>query len=241
MKDLTLVLAYYDNPNMLKRHLDEWAAYPPVLQDRVKVVLVDDGSPRWDAATAIWQWGQQSPIGTKLYRVVPNIPWNQDGARNLAMQNVETEWAFLTDMDHLVPRDQLLSIFQMDVRSGTYYMPNQVLTNGTSLERPHPNSYLMRAEDFWSMGGYDEDFAGHYGSDGNFRRCAKGAGLIEMPTKAFSTIVFRADDIFDANTKDWGRKDTQWHARRNPVLRAKIGSGPYRAVNPVRFEWVRVL
>lgn len=247
MRELTLVLAYYDNAGMLLRHLEEWRSYPQQARERVSLVLVDDGSPNKDAASVLHQWAGGAdlsaslPLKTQVFRIVPNIPWNQDGARNLAMRHVVTHWAFMTDMDHLLPREEVMKVLAMDTRPRTYYLPNQLLADGTSLERPHPNSYLMRTLDFWSMGGYDEDFAGWYGSDGNFRRCAKGAGLREQPTRAFSTIVFRAHDIADANTRDWGRKGSPFHAVNNPVLQAKRTGRPYKAVNPIRFPWVRVL
>jgi hypothetical protein len=118
-------------------------------------------------------------------------------------------------------------------------MPNQLLANGESLNRPHPNSYLMRRADFWHMGGYDEDFRGWYGTDGNFRRCAQAAGLTETHTQAFNTVVYRASDINDANTKDWGRKGSQYHVANNPEL-MKIRNGPpYRASKPIRFPYER--
>ena len=247
LREVSLVLAYYDNADMLRSHVEVWRSYPQDLAARVRVVLVDDGSPNHDAASVLHSCtlGEEAlsflPLEMQVFRVIPNIPWNQDGARNLAMRHVTTEWAFLTDMDHVLPPGEAEKLLALDCRPKTYYMPNQLLTDGSSLGRPHPNSYLMRALDFWSMGGYDEDFAGYYGSDGNFRRCAKGAGLIETPTKAFSTVVYRSHDIFDANTKDWGRKGSPFHAALNPALRAKVTGGAYKASNPIRFAWQRVL
>lgn len=241
--EFTLVMAYYDNRDMLLRHLAEWdLRYPSDLKARMRVILVDDGSPKHSAQAALRDYRVMlGGIDLSLYRVVPNIPWNQDGARNLAMKQAITEWAFMTDMDHVLPAEQAALMLAVDPEPKTYYMPNQLLTSGDSLGRPHPNSYLMRVSDFWAMGGYDEDFAGYYGSDGNFRRCAQGAGLIEQHTASFSTVVYRTEDCFDANTKDFGRKGSSLHVAFNKKLMRKKGQPPYKAINPVRFEWKRVL
>ena len=34
-----------------------------------------------------------------------DVPWNQDACRNIGMKNVKTEWALMTDMDHIVPEE----------------------------------------------------------------------------------------------------------------------------------------
>lgn len=235
-------MAYYENADMLLRHLHAWDQYPQELKRRMRFVLVDDGSPRRPAKGAIRDFGGVPPsLDFALFRVVPNIPWNQDGARNLAMKHASTRWAFMTDMDHLLPAEQARRMLALDAAEKTYYMPQQLRTNGEDVGKPHPNSYLMQVADFWGMGGYDEDFAGFYGSDGNFRRCAQGAGLTEQPTTAFATVVYRTEDCFDANTKDWGRKGSSLHVAFNPRLMRKKASPPYKAVNPVRFQWERVL
>lgn len=235
-------MPYYDNADMLLRHFDAWERYPAELKARMRFIVVDDGSPKRPAKRAYHDFGGLPPsLRFALFRVVPNIPWNQDGARNLAMKHSETEWCFMTDMDHVLPPEQAAAMLTIDAREKVYYMPNQLLTNGDSLGRPHPNSFLMRTADFWGMGGYDEDFAGFYGSDGNFRRCAQGAGLIEQHTQHFATVVYRTHDCFDANTKDWGRKGSSLHVAFNKRLMAKKATPPYKAVNPVRFEWTRVL
>lgn len=239
---LTLVYAYYDNPTMFARHLKEWRAYSDHAKKAIRFIVVDDGSPTFPAKAVLSaEWLVRAKLDVALFRVIPNIPWNQDGARNLAMKEVRTDWAFMTDMDHLLPASQAEAILALDAQPRVYYMPDQHLTNGDSLKRPHPNTYLMRVRDFWEMGGYDEDFAGFYGSDGNFRRCAIGAGLAEKHTTDFHTVVYRTEDIFDANTKGMGRKGSALHVKNNKRLRRKIRSRPYKAVNPIRFEWVRVL
>lgn len=233
MSKISLVYAYYNNPNMLDRHLQEWARYPTRAKAQLEAVIVDDGS-------------QQAPIRglpsvgfpVRAYRITTDTPWNQDGARNLCMHHVRSDWALLADMDHLVPYDQIENVIAFAPKVGSYYMPGQRTVTGEVLGA-HPNTFLFNRNDFWMMGGYDEDFAGFYGSDGNFRKCAKGAGLKETPTLAFHLVVYRDTDIFDANTK-LPRKRSQYDASMNPYLNGKRRGPAYRAVRPLRFTWVPV-
>jgi glycosyltransferase involved in cell wall biosynthesis len=237
------IIPYYNNRDMLTRTLTEWEAYNYNDRQLIKFIIVDDGS-KYPALDVIRSWiaaGHNLNFDLRLYRILVDIPWNQDGARNLAMKLCETEWAFMTDVDHLLMRTSVAKFLTFQPRPKTYYMPNQLLTDGTSLERPHPNSYLMRVSDFWSMGGYDEDFAGYYGSDGNFRRCARGAGLVETHTRAFDVVVYRSSDIEDAHTIGLGRKGSPYHVANNPSLMAKRSSPPYKAINPIRFPFERQL
>lgn len=238
---LTIIYAYYENPKMFERQLGNWMTYPKLLRDRIEFIVVDDGSPRNPAQAVIDANGGFPLLDLRVYRVLVDIPWNQDGARNLAMSECRTLWAFMTDMDHLLPPDQASLMLRYPAQHGHYYMPDQQLTNGESLQRPHPNSYLMSRADFWMMGGYDEDFAGYYGSDYNFRRCAVVSGLIEKYEPKIHTVVYRTQDEFDANTKDYSRKEGPLAAKNNPTLLRKMQGPPYRAENPIRFPYERVL
>lgn len=238
---VTIVMPYYENPNMLNAHLREWRAYKTPEKTQLRVVIVDDGSPRNPAVNVIVDASNSLPFPIAVYRIVPNIPWNQDGARNLAMKHVETEWVLMTDMDHMLTWDDAAAFlrFMETVRRGFYYMPHRVDFDGKA-NHPHANSYVFNVTDFWNMGGYDEDFAGCYGSDGNFRKCARGYGLIEKVTAAFELTRWGSNVIDDANTKDWGRKDSPYHRSQFPHIEAKSRGPAYVAQNPIRFDWQRV-
>lgn len=245
MKTCSIVMPYYDNYSMLQRHVEEWLKWSEYTTNRLKVVVVDDGSPDHPAIEAIEDMGfnlDDWNVEFELYRILKDVPWNQDGARNLGMRECGTQFALMTDMDHLLPAchaEKMLRFLEEPLQEGTYFMPRQWV-HTTHQEIPaHPNTFLFRVSDFWEMGGYDEDFAGHYGSDGNFRKCAKGSGLMEVQTHDFGLIVFRREDIEDANTHRYGRKDSEFYSHKNPKLRDKMKGPAYVARNPIRFEWRR--
>lgn len=238
---LSIVMPYYENPHMLEAHLYAWSQYHPHAQQNIEIVIVDDGSPR-NPAAPIMRANRDfhHRMLMRCFRIDVNIPWNQDGARNLGMMHAFGEWAFLTDMDHLVPFDQadkMLHFAMVEALPREYYMPAaQIKTDGTVLGE-HPNTYLFNRRDYWDIGGYDEDFAGSYGSDGNFRKNAKGLGLREVRTAAWHTIVFRKEDISDACTHDFGRKESPYHRANFPELEAKRRASAYRPQRPIRFPW----
>lgn len=241
VNNVTFVMPYYDNPVMLARHLKCWDHYPPKALERTRFIIVDDGSPNSQAADVVHKNATPAVLRRMaVFRIKPDIPWNQDGARNLGMAHVQTEWAFMTDMDRMVHASQIGRMLTLDGQPCRMYMPEQHQTDGTVLA-PHPNTFLLRVSDFNAMGGYDEDFAGWYGSDGYFRRCAAAAGLREQRTDAFYTIKFRQADCEDASTRTLGRKGSELHIPNNFALFRKARGVPQKATRPLRFEWDRVI
>jgi hypothetical protein len=94
--------------------------------------------------------------GVDVYRVDDNIAWNAGGATNLGFQEAEG-WVVYADIDHLVTREMVGELIQMKKEKGTMYLL------GRKFEREALACYLIHKDDFESVGGYDEDFSGHYG------------------------------------------------------------------------------
>lgn len=240
MSSVSIVMAYYENPKMLRLQLHEWRKYRETDKMSLSAMIVDDGSPRNPAEPIVREHGDCG-FPVYLFRIKENKPWNQDGARNLAMKHC-SGWTLMTDMDHMLTREQvggLRHVVAHEAKVGEYYMPRRVDFDGSPMHR-HANSYVFNAEDFWKMGGYDEDFSGCYGSDGNFRKCMR-AGLIEKATDKFELRRWPSSAISDANTKDWGRKESPYHRSQFPALEAKSRGPAYKAERHLRFEWTQVL
>lgn len=238
MMELTIIMAYYENPGMLQLQMSEWAKYSLMQKTWVKFIIVDDGSQESPAINAALMAGY-ADLDIQIYRVLEDRPWGQDGARNIGMARAQTDWVLLTDMDHMLEASQVDKVLAFVPNRKEYYMPRRMWDGGS--KHAHPNSYLIHRHDFWRMGGYDEDFVGWYGSDGNFRKCAKGSGLIEVPTDAFYLYEFNEHQVIDANTRKYQRKDGQHYAPLNPALEAKRRGPAYRASNPFRLAYERVL
>src|SRR5678815_5643164 len=107
MKALTLIHPYYQNPEMFRRQQETWAAYPDDLKARIHIIVVDDGSPSEPAMAHLIPTGVAS---FALYRCMVDVRWNWLFCRNLAMSQTTTDWALMTDIDHVLPAETLRAL-----------------------------------------------------------------------------------------------------------------------------------
>lgn len=128
-----------------------------------RVVIVDDCSPE----------PLQAPVGVDVYRIDTDITWNQPGAKNLGFQESEG-WIVCADIDHLVTRENVDDLLKLKKEKGTIYYLGREDNNSW-------NIFLMHKDDFEKIGGYDEDFSGHYGYDDIefLWRCQKNLKIVE--------------------------------------------------------------
>jgi hypothetical protein len=233
---LTLAHNYYENAGMLARHIENWRSYDPAVLGRVRFLVMDDGSPSAPALPVVRETGAGLPI--TVYRIKEDIPWNWDGARNLAMHVAETEWVWLLDSDRLVEHVQAARALRLKKEPGKWYRPNQRFTDGTDLKRPHPNCYIVSKTDFWKTGGHDEDFVGFYDKDKPFFiRLSSVAIPVFVPE--IHMTAYRREDVADCDTR-MGRKHSPYHLARAPAhILAKAKGSFYVAVRPMRFTWER--
>jgi hypothetical protein len=231
---MTLVYPYYDNGGMLDIHMETWGGYPDEVKAGLSAIIVDDASPSDPAAPHIRDVG----FPVKLFRVHQNIPWNEEGAKNLAMKHAEG-WVLMTDMDHVLTAEEAGAMLGQEYDPGCFYVPPRVLLSGEP-RRPHPNSWVLHADLFWRAGGCDEDFSGWYGCDAFFRRQLESVGRgvqLDHPR----LVMYTVDDVPDADTQEWGRKKSPRFVTRHPQFGAKRRKGAPLPTEHLRFDWERVL
>lgn len=217
MRDLTLVMPYYDNPTMFELQQRTWAAYPDDLKPRLHVIVVDDCSPRWPALPHVVETG----VRLSLYRTLVDVRWNWIFCRNLAMSKLETDWALMTDMDHVMPEMVLRSLLTRRLDDAVAYRLSRVDAPNMTPYKPHPNTWLLRRETFDRVGGYDETFSGFYGTDGDFkRRLGHVAQIVLLKDKM---VRYERSVIADASTTTYDRKQPTDYAN---VARIVAERGP---------------
>jgi hypothetical protein len=243
---ITLIMPYYDNSSMLELHYGCWLEWPEDLKARLKVIIVDDGSP---TAPAIDVPRPDGLPALSIYRVTEDRPWHQHAARNLGAHVADDGWLLLTDMDHMLTAENALQLFKrIDLlEPDMIYTLHRVEadtglptigTNGKP--KPHPNSFVLTKDLYWRIGGYDEDYCGVYGTDGLFKQRAFTVGRRGHLKKVALTRYWRGL-VPDASTTTLVRKDGRDPEAKKAIARAKWKRGEEHEVKVLQFEWERVL
>jgi hypothetical protein len=229
MTPVTLVMAYYENPDMLELQYKHIGKLPPDILANLRVIIVDDGSPQHPAA---------SPAGKlrfflRIYRMGVDVRWNQDACRNVGVRHADTDWIFLTDMDHLVP--EKVWRFAMRPISGEDVAWTFERVDYPSLNpnpKHHPNTWFMRRSFYEKVGGYDERFAGLYGTDGDFATRLRAAGEIRRCREAVIRVPREA--VADASTTAYERKTAEDRIGLARVRRERAAVPNWR---PLRYSF----
>lgn len=235
MRRLTMALAYYENPTMLRLQLENIASMALEVRDRLTLIVVDDCSPSHPALEVVRDFPN---VEVKLFRMEVDIPWNQDACRNLAVsQTDDGTWLLLTDTDHLPPEETIRTVMKNKLDPNAFYTFARVSAPDMTPYKPHPNSYVMLKAIYDLAGGYDERWAGVYGTDGAFRTRLNQVAR----AKAFDEPLVRygREVIADASTTQFERRSEE-----NDALRCKIGAKIREEGGPPQrglFPWTRLL
>lgn len=231
--DVTLILPYYENPGMLREQLASVRDLPSSYRGRINVIVVDDGSPTHPALAE-----EIGGSGLQIYRIDVDVRWNQDAARNIGVNHCETEWMLLTDIDHLVPQATWTGVLNGKWDRDKAYKFGRVSAPAMTGYKPHPNSWFMTRKTYAKNGGYDERFAGFYGTDGDFRDRMEDNGIEVVMMKHVLVRVPRTL-IADASTTTYLRKQPE---DRSNIARIKSERAAHKDKKPrtLTFPYHRV-
>ena len=201
---LNLVYPYYMQGQMFEEQQRRWRAFPSDVLNRLRFIIVDDGSPEKPALDFLLDG--DTPLKIEIYKIDVDKPWNQDGAQNLGALFCINEWIFLSDMDRFLPLESIRKIFALRASRSEYFKFNGLLAESgwrdlSELKptTPHKNSYLIHWDLYWKVGGRDEYFSGLYSMCWIFRHRLKKMGrqrMLDAYVVEYSNKVVR-----DSNTK----------------------------------------
>lgn len=232
MRTLTIALGYFNQMDALRKHITAWNRYPEELKKKLSFIIVDDYSSI-PAARVLETESNLHGLDIHLYRVKTDLFWNVAGARNLGLQETETEWALLLDMDTMVDTVTLRQLFEL-IQGGSQavvYQFNRRISrrSGDFQEKPHPGVMLIRKDDYWSVGGSDEDFAGAYGY--NDRSFLHRAGKqLEIRT---------CRDIYLHHESSGVARVVKGRSRNEKLFKAKRKNNSW-STDYLRFDWEEV-
>lgn len=161
--ELTLIMAVYGQPLMLAEQVKAITHYQDEVLDNLNVVIVDDcGMPPVDLGIPAFLDAYVKSV--QLFRVEKDIPWNQPGARNLGMHHARG-WCLMIDPDMVLDSPTMLRMLHAAQKLQRGRVAKFALKHVSSgkLDMTSPNTWLIHRDDFFAVGGYDEDFAGAKG------------------------------------------------------------------------------
>lgn len=169
-KNLTIVIHIYNNQHVLNLQIEYWKEWGSITN--LELIFLDDGSyPALDLS-AIPKW-------VRKLRIIDDIPWNQPGAKNLAVTLASGSWILFLDADQFFDKEKILQLIsQLPILDTNLIYRFKRFCSKTHYELiVHQNCQLISKNTFENFGGYDEDFAGNYGhEDAYFERLWKFKG-----------------------------------------------------------------
>lgn len=238
MNKITFIYPYYENPNMLKEQIKLWNSYDAEIKKNLKVIVIDDGSPRNPALKAVIP---HPKLELSIYRIGVNIKWNQHGARNLGFHVCDDGLVLASDIDHTLPADSASKLFKAELDMKFHYTFRRVNHPNHDAYKAHCNSFVTTKKQFWKAGGYDEDYCGYYGGDGILLRALEEIA----PRREFKDIFivrWSREVLADASTnpEEFDRHGESKEGYRR-ISEAKRAMNNTKAINPLRFPWEKVL
>ena len=167
MKLITIILSYYNQPRkMLEKHLTLWKYFPPYIQKYFTFLIIDDASR--ESIQEFLSQKEYQKLDLHLFQVQEDLYCNIAGVRNLGAVKTQTPFLLMLDMDTLVNKtmaEQLVKLAQNNINNQLVF---KFLRRTADPQHPknntfHPAVCLIRKEDYWRIGGCEEDLVGHYG------------------------------------------------------------------------------
>lgn len=165
MKKITINLSFYNQDAILRKHVKGWVSWPKEISNYYSFCIVDDFSK--NNAISVLKGINYSNLDLSIYRVKEDLICNIAGVRNLSAKKCETEWMLILDMDTMVSEKLSRNFLDLcnSLPGNCFKFNRRVPNNPFHIKngKEHPAVCLIRKEDYWYIGGCEEDLVGNYG------------------------------------------------------------------------------
>lgn len=231
---ITFCLSYYNQGlDILNKHIELWKKYDEEIKKRITFMIIDDCSK--ETLEDKIKFLNIDDLNISIYRVEKDLYCNIAGVRNLSATECNTEWMLILDMDTLVNNimaEKLIEIIDKKEKNKAYKF-NRIVPNNNKDKKHfkiHPAVCLIKKEDYWKIGGCEEDLVGHYGgTDPSFFYRAQGKLNIEICKNIFLHHLYEGEA--DIN------RDTTHNIK---LIEEKKKTGKW-STDYIRFPWKKVL
>ena len=233
MRTLTYSLSYYNQgKEAIMKHINMWKEYPKEIRDKISFYLMDDCSK--EPLNEVLKDEDFQDLDIHIYCVEVDLYCNISGIRNLSARECKTDWMIVLDMDTLVPVKMAFELIKLIEKNqkGVSYKFNRIVPDNKRDNRhgkTHPAVCLLRIDDYWKVGGCEEDLVGNYGmTDPTFFWKAKGKmRVVEMR------------NIFMIHYSE-GEADIVRNVSKNRELFEKRKRDGKWSTDYIRFPWKKV-
>ena len=235
MKKITINLSFYNQNEVLIKQVESWKSWAKEIRDQFSFCIVDDCSKKSAMDVLSEDDGVDlTDLDLSIYRVKEDLYCNIAGVRNLSAQECKTEWMVILDMDTFVSEELASSMLRLatPIRKGEAYKFNRRVADPRHPKngQPHPAVCLLSVEDYWNVGGCEEDLVGHYGwTDPSF--WYRSVGKLHVVT--FSDLYL---DYCPEGEADIDRDNS--HNYKLHEVKKQTGNW---STDFVRFDWEKLL
>lgn len=231
MKKITINLSFYNQNEVLKKQVESWKSWSKEVRDQFSFCIVDDCSEK--SAIDILS-DDLTDLDLSIYRVTEDLYCNIAGVRNLSAQECKTDWMVILDMDTFVSEELASSmlILSSSERPGEAFKFNRRVADPRHPKngQPHPAVCLLRVEDYWNVGGCEEDLVGHYGwTDPSF--WFRSVGKLHVITYTDLYLDYYPE----------GEADIDRNNSHNYILHEEKKRTGNWSTDFIRFDWEKLL
>jgi hypothetical protein len=201
--ELSVCLSYYNERDLLQRHLEQWAAYGG---SNVEFNIIDDGSEH-SVELMVERFQKASVTDLSVYRIVEDIFWNISGVRNMGLLVSSSEWILFQDIDQYFTPENFEKLLELSRCAA----PGAIYSFARPSGRYTMGTMLVNRRDLLRVHGHDESLVGAYGwNDQLLRAQMFRQGVVEyrvsdICVSNFGSSGYTTQDI-EINRKKYNEK-----------------------------------